>query len=103
MPNDKERILGMEANEGIPPSKSMDKVEYDIFSGVPKSQGFPPFVVGFGVVCLVLIFLVGGWTVADSKCSHIWPASDATKIDLEHAALSASTTVGPFGSCYDQH
>lgn len=103
MADDKERILGMELNEGLPPSKTMDSVGYDSFSGVPKSHGFPPLVVWFGAVCLLAIFAVGGWTLADSNCSHVWPWTEAAKINLENSAASASTTAGPFGSCYDQH
>ena len=93
----------MEMNEGVPPSKTMDNVEYDPFAGVPKSHGFPPIVVYFALVCLVFIFGVGAWTIADSKCSHVWPAADALKINLENSAASASTKEGPFGACYDQH
>lgn len=99
MPED--RILGMEPNEGVPPSKTMDSVEHDPFHGVPKSVGFPPAVVWFALICLVLIFGIGGWTIADSSCGHVWPWADAKGISLTSTA-DPTRKPGPFGACYEK-
>jgi len=99
MPED--RILGMERGEGIPPSKTMDDVHCDPFVGVPASAGFPPAVVWFATVCLVAIFGIGAWTIADSKCGHVWPdPKQSLSIDLNHA--DDTSKLGPFGDCYSQ-
>lgn len=56
----------------------LDGLQYEI----PQSRGIPPPVRWFFAATVVLILFMGGISALESGYFHVWPVSNATKIDL---------------------
>jgi hypothetical protein len=54
---------------------------HDVPSG-PELQRIPRFVVGLLLLAMVIIALQGTFVEMSSPYFHVWPASDAAKVQL---------------------
>jgi hypothetical protein len=50
--------------------------------GIPVSAGIPPLIRWSGIIGFVAIMIVVGIVIASSRYGHVWPAMDATHIQL---------------------
>ncbi len=50
--------------------------------GIPVSAGIPPIIRWSGIIGLIAIFVVVGIVLGASRYGHVWPAADATRIEL---------------------
>jgi hypothetical protein len=59
-------------------SDQLDGSQYEI----PQSRGIPPPVRWFFAATVVLILFMGAISALESGHFHVWPVSEATRIDL---------------------